>query len=262
MREVEVPTGDDAVAVTKRFVRIDIDQLPPRRPDCQYFMHGDPGLNNDAFALCLCHTVPEAKTVMDADGHERELKKVMVDFVLAWEPKPNTPVDVINVNEVILKVARYYSVRHVTFDKWNSASSVQMLLNVGIFAEDLSFSNPMQLGMYRNLKLLVYNDMLVMPELPEVVKELQYLKLVNNRIDHDVYGKDRADAVAAAAWLATGRPLSKLAQLVQETIGEIYNDGPGSTSPAVFRGRNLSTMFPHTHAKTLPKRTTIRNTIV
>lgn len=119
----------------RRFVRLEVDQLPPRQDDCQYFMHGDPGLTSDAFALCLCHTTPASKTVIDADGQERELKQVVVDFVLAWQPRTGVPVDVVNVNQVILKVARYYSVRHVTFDKWNAASSVQMLVNNGIFAK-------------------------------------------------------------------------------------------------------------------------------
>lgn len=72
---------------------------------------------------------------MTRTARSAELKQVVVDFVLAWQPRTGVPVDVVNVNEVILKVARYYSVRHVTFDKWNSASSVQMLVNNGIFAK-------------------------------------------------------------------------------------------------------------------------------
>lgn len=76
-----------------RYVARVIDSLPPRHPDGHYFMHGDPGLVNDAFAVCVCHTVPESKWVTDGDGNEREMFRVVVDFVLAWEPTPETPVD-------------------------------------------------------------------------------------------------------------------------------------------------------------------------
>lgn len=49
------------------------------------------------------------------------------------------------------------------------------------------------------------------------------VRVENNRITHDAYGKDRADAVAAAAWSAVGESLSLTQRLVQETLGDIYN---------------------------------------
>jgi len=134
---------------------------------------------------------------------------VIVDGLITWEPRANTPVDMINVNETLLKLARYYDIRHVTFDKWNSAGSIQMLQNVGIHAEDLSFSSAQQFSMYRNLKMLVYNNMIQIPgEQEGTIKELKYLKVAGNRITHDTYGKDRADAVAAAAWSAPGEVMA------------------------------------------------------
>ena len=42
---------------------------------------------NDAFSVCVCHTLPEEKWVVDLEtGIERKLRKVVVDFVLNWEP--------------------------------------------------------------------------------------------------------------------------------------------------------------------------------
>ena len=68
----------------------------------------------------------------------------------------------------------------------------------------------------------------------ELVKELVYLKVENNRITHDVYGKDRADAVAASVWAATGEGPSLTQRLVQETMGEMYGrESGGATYSAV-----------------------------
>jgi hypothetical protein len=183
-----------------KYVALELDQLPPRADDCSYFMHGDPGLVNDFFALCVCHTLPESKWIVDAEGVEREIRRVVVDFILTWEPRANTPVDLMNVDETILRLARYYGIRHVTFDRWNSAGSIQRLTNAGIMAEDLSFSSAQQFQMYRNLKMLVYNSLLTIPDDRELLNELIYLKVKNGKMDHDAFGKDRADAIAAAAW--------------------------------------------------------------
>jgi hypothetical protein len=187
-----------------KYVSAHIDQLPPVQEGCRYFMHGDPGLTNDAFALCVCHTVAEAKWITEADGTQREVPKVVVDFVLAWEPRPGVPVDLTNVEEVVHQVASFYGIRHVTFDRWNSAGTIQRLIQAGIMAEDLSFSGAQQLQMYRNLKMLFYNGLIELPYDEQTVKELVYLKVENGKITHDAYGKDRADAVAAVTWWANG----------------------------------------------------------
>lgn len=135
------------------YVSMLIDQIPPRQEGCSYFLHGDPGLVSDAFSICVCHTLPESKWVVDLEGEERQLQKVVVDFVLNWERTSTTPVDLKNVEETIEKLARYYGIQRITFDRWNSATSIQSLIEKGFFAEDLSFSAAQQLQMQRNLKL-------------------------------------------------------------------------------------------------------------
>jgi intein/homing endonuclease len=199
-----------------------IESMPLRQAGCEYFIHGDPGLINDAFSLCVCHTVPQSRWIVDADGVEREVKLVVVDFILTWEPTPTTPVDLMNVDETILKIAKYYGVYRVTFDKWNSAGSIQRLMDNGILAEDMSFSLPEQLKIYRNLKMLFYNNLIEIPDYPELINELIYLKVENGKITHDAYGKDRADSLAAATYAAVGEVLSEADMIIRETIGEAY----------------------------------------
>jgi hypothetical protein len=132
-----------------------------------YFMHGDPGLKKDAFSLCLClclcHTLPEIKVVNEAKGRNTEIQKVVVDFVLSWDPRPGRPVDLLQVDEVIETIARMYNVRRVTFDRWNSAQSIQKLVAMGIDADDMNFSNADQMAMYRYLRLCFSNAMIELP---------------------------------------------------------------------------------------------------
>jgi hypothetical protein len=213
------------------FVRLDVASLPLPVPEAKYYMHGDPGLVNDAFAVCVCHDVPgEFIWVVDDEGEQTKAKKIVVDFVLAWEPRPNTPVDLINVQDVMLLLAQTYGIRRVTFDRWNSATSIQWLIERGVYAEDLNFSLPQQLQMYRNLKMLVYNSMLELPDDAELLNELLFLRLEGNRLTHNAYGKDRADAVAAAVWEATGRRRSAVEELVAQTLGEyVPGAAPGNS---------------------------------
>jgi hypothetical protein len=103
------------------YVAIDVTSIPPRQDGCVYSMHGDPGLVSDAFSICVCHTLPESKMVVNGQGEDVELRRVVVDFVLNWEPTSTTPVDLKNVEEVMESLARYYGIQRITFDRWNSA---------------------------------------------------------------------------------------------------------------------------------------------
>ena len=114
-----------------------IDSVPPRQEGCEYSLHGDPGLVSDAFSICVCHTLPEVKWITDGDGEEHELRRVVVDFILNWEPTSETPADLRNVEQTIETLARYYGIGRITFDRWNSATSIQNLIEKGFFAEEI-----------------------------------------------------------------------------------------------------------------------------
>lgn len=209
------------------YVQLDIASLPPYIEGATYYLHGDPGLKSDAFALALGHSFPEVTWLVDDEGNDYGAKRVVIDFVLTWEPQPKVPVNLKQVDEVIATLCKAYRVAKVTFDRWNSANSIQTLLDMGIFAEDMSFSGAQQLAMYRNLKMLVYNGLLTLPDDQDTLNELLFLRLKGQRIEHDAYGKDRADAVAAVAFSATGQHLTAIQRLVAETLGTRGN-APGS----------------------------------
>ncbi len=192
------------VGVTRRYTGWQLDSFPSRVPNVLYYMHGDPGLTKDSFALALAHPLPEFKEITIEGGKKIKIPKVVVDFVLTWDPKVKVPVDLVNQEEVMKELIRYYQVRRVTFDRWNSANSIQDLVKMGVDADDMTFSNTEQFAMYRFLRLSIYNNMLVLPDDEKLVNELAFLKQKAGKIEHDLYGKDRADAVAAVVWQAAG----------------------------------------------------------
>lgn len=222
----------------RRYVRHEIESLPPVIPDAQYFMHGDPGLKQDAFALCLVHTLPEWKTVVGEQG-EMQIQRIECDFVLTWEPRYKKHVDLLNVEDTIMLLAKHYNVTRVTFDRWNSAQSIQRLVSYGIDAEDMSFSNPQQYAMYRYLRLCFYNGMIRIPDDRNLQNELKFLRDNNGKLEHDIHGKDRADALAAAVWNAAGKEYSRVKMLVRETLHGKRFGGPKPKSYGIVRNAGL-----------------------
>lgn len=111
--------------VKRIYVTHTIDQLPPVVEGANYFMHGDPGLKQDSFSLAMCHTTDETKVIDEGKGHFIPIKRTVVDFLLTWEPRPHRPVDLLNVDETNQLLVKHYDVRRITFDRWNSAHSIQ-----------------------------------------------------------------------------------------------------------------------------------------
>jgi hypothetical protein len=169
-----------------------------------YYIHCDPGLMSDSFVLCMGHVVEGEEAEVKKDEVVVILPRVQIDLVLRWVPQQSKPVDVLNVKDVIIQLSTYFNIKKVTFDKWNSASTIQELINNGIPAEDMSFSRGQQLEMYRNLRALIYNNLIKWPNNPILCEELIKLQFLNGaKIDHPPGGsKDVADAVAGVTWWA------------------------------------------------------------
>ncbi len=150
--------------VDQHYVQLLVDDLPPPNKDYPYFIHGDPALYSDHFTVALAHRLPETKAIQNADGTSHVINRVVIDFILAWVPRSGIPVDLLDIEDKLLQLARMYNVDTVTFDRWNSANSIQRLFAEGILAYDYSFSASQQLEIYRNLKTLVHNDMISLPD--------------------------------------------------------------------------------------------------
>jgi hypothetical protein len=135
----QVLEQEDGITTVRKYVTRIIETLPPRVDGAPYFMHGDPGLKKDSFTIAVAHTLPEVKMTKGWRGtSEVALQRVVVDFVLSWDPRPHRPVDLLDVDATILQLCVHYGIRKVTFDRWNSAQSIQALVANGIDADDMS----------------------------------------------------------------------------------------------------------------------------
>ena len=190
----------------RRYVTLPLDSLPPKVEGRPYYIHCDPGLKKDAFTLALCHTTEDYRTIETAKGEREQLQRVVVDFVISWDPRYPRVVYYLNVRAVLKQLVQFYDVQRVTFDRWNSVEGIQELVAMGVDADDMSFSNAEQLAMYRYLRLAFYNDMITLAPGDEKTQlELKFIKQKGHEIVHDLYGKDWADAVASVVWNAAGR---------------------------------------------------------
>lgn len=184
----------------KEYTALSIDPLKKDFTH-EYFIHGDPGLKSDSFVLAMGHVIQGGEKEIKKDEELVLLPEVQIDLILIWEPKDKKPVDVLNVKDVIIMLSTCFNIKSVTFDRWNSATTIQELIKNGIKAEDMTFSRGQQLSMYRNLRTLVYNNLIKWPTNPGLCEELAKLQLINGvKVDHPVDGsKDIADAVAGCA---------------------------------------------------------------
>lgn len=135
---------------------------------------------------------------------------VVEDLLLEWKPSEGKPVDYSNVEETLMKICALLPVQQVSFDKFNSVQLVHNLRAKGINAIDMSFSNPVQMAIFRNLRQMVYAGLVsFLGGPPESVegRALRQLKRLRNRGNvkvepPDNEWKDLADARGASVYFA------------------------------------------------------------
>ncbi len=114
--------------------------------------------------------------------------KPIIDTILVWKPLKGHPVDYQNVEDVILDLLgnSYPNSKSLHFDKWNTESIRQKLLDIGISdCETLPFGNPQQVLYGRVLRHLVWQNSIEYLDNTTLLNEMNKLMLLNNaKIDH------------------------------------------------------------------------------
>lgn len=168
--------------------------------------HCDPGLKRDSFGFALGH----------AEWSETGIITV-IDAVLEWMPKPLgrnrvAPVDLVNVEEVMIEIAKKRNMQRLTFDHWNSAGSIQRLFRENVVTREFHFSGPFQKKLYDTLRARLNAGLVKIPNHPTLIEELKHIELRNGESiahpknkDSAVPGrgkisKDLADCVAVVNW--------------------------------------------------------------
>lgn len=192
-----------------------------------YFMHVDPARTSDNFALVIVHA---EQVVLDNGDKE---KRIVLDHAKAWIPIPENNIAAKNyintlksedqygiletvdgsidptiVEDYIIDISSKFNLTSISFDQWESASSIRKLQQKKFTVETLSFAGSNKSKYYGVLYKLVVGGLLDIFPSPLVSDELKFLQKKRNsagwtvgRLDKD-QKDDIADSLAGAAYTA------------------------------------------------------------
>jgi hypothetical protein len=157
------------------FVRKEVTRVP-YLPDMsrRYILILDLGIKQDPTALTLMH---------------RENDKIIVDFTTRWIPveKEKIIVDLMNVEDVIVKIFQSLNVESLYADHWNSPLFLQRLRVKGHKGEIVK----VDYEDHEAFKRLVYSGSIVLPNHHALIQELKDLQLYSGKkVDHPEGGHD------------------------------------------------------------------------
>ena len=179
----------------------------------RYYLHLDPAYNSDYYALALVHTEPSHGQI----GHDgRLLMRVVVDHMHFWQPKgKNEPIKSEEVEAYILELDKKFRINQISYDNWNSQSSVAKLRSHGLNVVVTPFIKQYKDQVYGEIYELFVKDLIdfynidspLVGEVTEAKKQFKHLhkrfagktpKIEAAKDHHD----DIPDAVASAAFQA------------------------------------------------------------
>jgi hypothetical protein len=185
-----------------------LDDFKPL-PNTKYYVHVDLSKVHDRCAVALSHV--EKWIDVQVGDHYRELHPfVKVDAVRWWKPSHDKPMDYKEVVDYIVALKhRGFDLKLVTFDRWNSNDTMNLLNQYHIKTELLSVANKH----YDDFLSIMYDQRLVGPGIPELIDELRMLRYIKDKVDHPRSGfKDLSDAVCGAIFNAvthTPKPVNE-----------------------------------------------------
>lgn len=185
-------------------------------PGIVYYAHLDPAATSHNYALVVLHVEERVRIKENENGvHVKERYKLFViDHVKSWQPTHDQSIKVNEVDEYIISLAKRFKFGLVTYDEWNSLSSVQKLRSKGIPTKVTPFRKAFKMRIYDNLESLLINGQIALPfkdnDAQLLYNELKYVKRIYGpqgfkiKPDEDapVTTDDLADALAGACGMA------------------------------------------------------------
>ncbi len=166
------------------------------KENVRYYVHVDLAQKHDHCAVAMGHV--EKWVEVSIGGIYNEVHPfVVIDAVRYWTPTKSKSVDFADVRDYIISLRRRgFDIKLVTFDRWNSHDTMNILTKEhGIETELLSVAKKH----YDDFLSVMYDHRLAGPKIDLLIDELGLLKLVKNKVDHPRKGsKDLADAVCGA----------------------------------------------------------------
>lgn len=192
-----------------------LEKFQPK-PDVKYYLHVDLAQKHDHCAVAMAHVEKWVDVRIGSEYSELH-PVVVVDAVRWWTPTKEKSVEFSDVRDYIIALRRRgFDIKLVTFDRWNSHDTMNILEREhGVNTDILSVA----LKHYDDFLSVMYDNRLVGPKIELLIQELGELRLVKNKIDHPRKGtKDLSDAVCGAIYNAVSH-----ASKPQDTTVEVMS---------------------------------------
>lgn len=133
-------------------------------PGIVYYAHLDPAASSHNYALVVLHT-EERMRLNERNGQiiKEKIKMFVVDHLKCWQPEGGRSINVRDVDRYIVDLARRFRFGMVSYDNWNSQSSVQLLRRKGIPTKITPFRREYKMKIYDQLEHLLVNHQLALP---------------------------------------------------------------------------------------------------
>lgn len=169
-------------------------------PDKQYYIHVDLARVHDHAAVAMAHV--DKWETRHIGAHKTEpAPVVIVDAIRYWTPSKTKNVDFTEIREYILSLKRRgFNLKLTTFDRWESADTIDYLKSMGLKSERLSVAKKH----YEDFAMVIAEERLSGPRVELLIEEMLQLRIMkNDKVDHPRKGsKDLADAVCGAIYNA------------------------------------------------------------
>lgn len=192
----------------ERCIRTDISAHSRPHPGFNYYLHVDPANSGDRYVAVLV-----AKEYYVNHLGKRRIR-VRLANLWVWDPQPGIGLLFSQIDRDMLQICSIFHPLAVTYDQFNSVSSLQLLKSHGVNAIQTSYNRSFKNKVYQNLKdmmgyypqpeLWLYDD----PRLILEMKALKYrptmrgISLVKDK-HGEVKTDDLIDALCGAVAMAS-----------------------------------------------------------
>lgn len=226
-----------------------VPRIHPTRPR---YIHVDTALTGDAAGICMGHPtsiVRVKRARPDGTVTEITLPFIVIDLMIRIYPPTSGQIDLSKIRSFIFYLKDKFTIQRVTYDGYQSADSVQILLKTGLETGLLSVDKTDEpyislRSALRERRCYMYAYLPFQQEVGDLEHDIN-----KRKVDHPVkssYGgmgrKDVSDAVAGVVHSCMTDPRAVEAAAVDdltvddagEPLGVLPN--PGATSPVTVTG--------------------------
>jgi hypothetical protein len=214
----------------KQVFRVTLPNRTCGEPGKYYYAHLDPATSSHNYALVIVHK----ENILNPTTKQTDFI-IIVDHIKYWHPQRDRQIQIDEVDDYVIGLKRRFKLALVTYDQWNSVSSIQKMRKNGIPAKCTRYNRHYKMQIFSHLDMLINSGRILIPRHDLLMDEMMNLqRRANNNNTYSVFPKkdgdvrtdDLTDALAGAAYNALAQANLRLPS------GKMVNTGivPSSNS--------------------------------